>query len=290
MTSFSTEWTTITPAMAATLLQSNRSNRPLSSNAVKDIADRMSEGSWTVTHQGIGVDVNGDLVDGQHRLAAIVKSGIAFRYLVTTGLPPETFDHVDVGGKGVRTTADLVARRMPGLMNRIAISAAAVAALKGRNGPLPDKVEVVNFVEAHHEGISPFVTALRGQGRIFGAPVMAAFINAARQPSESGGFVGPKGGRDFDLVLASAQRLGTMTWGEEGDPLKMLFLRLLREKEAHGSRADPQFVYGLTVGAIRADLDGRTLNKVMSSTVDWGDPEDRARGNGERHSLRQVRS
>jgi hypothetical protein len=39
------------------------------------MADDMEAGRWLETHQGIGLDHEGNLVDGQHRLSAIVLSG-----------------------------------------------------------------------------------------------------------------------------------------------------------------------------------------------------------------------
>lgn len=49
-------------------------------------ADAMKAGHWLFTHQGIGFDDSGILIDGQHRLWAIVKSNIPQRMLVTRGI------------------------------------------------------------------------------------------------------------------------------------------------------------------------------------------------------------
>jgi len=65
----------ITPTKAAEYLEANTSNRPLSSATVKSFAEAMSRGDWMVTHQGIAFSAAGVLVDGQHRLAAIVEPG-----------------------------------------------------------------------------------------------------------------------------------------------------------------------------------------------------------------------
>lgn len=52
-----------------------------------------------VTHQGIAISNCGELLDGQHRLLAIVNTGIATKLMVTTGLPKETFTVIDTGSK-----------------------------------------------------------------------------------------------------------------------------------------------------------------------------------------------
>ncbi|MDQ2738234.1 MAG: hypothetical protein M3Y35_06395, partial [Actinomycetota bacterium] len=64
----------ITPKKAAEYLEANTANRPLSTAVVKSFAEAMTRGDWMVTHQGIAFGSGGVLVDGQHRLAAIVAA------------------------------------------------------------------------------------------------------------------------------------------------------------------------------------------------------------------------
>ena len=71
--------------MAAEWLARNTFNRNLSQHSVNRYASDMSAGNWTLTHQGIAFDDQGVLVDGQHRLAAIIKSGVDVRMMVTWG-------------------------------------------------------------------------------------------------------------------------------------------------------------------------------------------------------------
>src|SRR5438874_11918141 len=67
---------TITPKKALEYLEHNTANRPLSGRTVRDFAQAMRRGEWRVTHQGIAFDTSGALVDGQHRLAAIVEADV----------------------------------------------------------------------------------------------------------------------------------------------------------------------------------------------------------------------
>jgi hypothetical protein len=76
---------TITPARAAELLAANSTNRPLSRAVVHGFAEAMRRGEWMVTHQGIAFDVHGVLVDGQHRLAAIIDADQSVELTVFTG-------------------------------------------------------------------------------------------------------------------------------------------------------------------------------------------------------------
>lgn len=90
-----TQQTLVTPEMASQLLLQNTGNRTVRANVVSRYSDDMKNGSWGLSHQGIAVDVNGNLIDGQHRLLAVVKSGAAVPMLVTTGLQPEIFEVID---------------------------------------------------------------------------------------------------------------------------------------------------------------------------------------------------
>lgn len=74
----------VTPTLASQWLQQNIGNRPLRKRTVDLYASQMSSGLWRETHEPIAMDARGNLVDGQHRLAAICKSGKAQRLWVAT--------------------------------------------------------------------------------------------------------------------------------------------------------------------------------------------------------------
>src|SRR6266545_1760562 len=98
---------TITPARAAEWLEANTTNRPLSRAVVRLFAEAMRRGEWLVTHQGIAFDVNGVLVDGQHRLAAIIEADRPVELTVFSEVAEGTFDVLDTGKR--RTAADVLA-------------------------------------------------------------------------------------------------------------------------------------------------------------------------------------
>lgn len=102
-----TKTQTIAPAKAAQLLEANTSNRPLSKATVNAFAEAMKRGEWKTTHQGIALDSNGLLVDGQHRLAAIIEADVPVELTVFTEVSPDSFDVLDTGKK--RNAADVLA-------------------------------------------------------------------------------------------------------------------------------------------------------------------------------------
>jgi hypothetical protein len=105
------QWIEVSPAMARDWLHNNFRNRPLKDDVVEAYARDMANGVWVPTHQGIAFNDQDELIDGQHRLHAIVRSGKTVRTMVTFGLPGRieghemtTMDAVDRGR--TRSVAD----------------------------------------------------------------------------------------------------------------------------------------------------------------------------------------
>lgn len=99
-----TEIKTITPKMAEEYLATvvKEKQRSLRDHTVDQYAKAMSLGHWVLTHQGICFDDSGSLCDGQHRCAAIARSGVSVKMMVTTGMDERqndlfTFDAIDRG-------------------------------------------------------------------------------------------------------------------------------------------------------------------------------------------------
>lgn len=97
----------VTPVVAEKLLSMNTRNRPKRARDVNEWADEMAGNRWLVTHQGVAIDRDNAIVDGQHRLEAIVESGVSVTMPVAVGLDPETYKVIDSGRK--RTTSDALA-------------------------------------------------------------------------------------------------------------------------------------------------------------------------------------
>lgn len=77
----------VSPAMAERWLLKNIINRPLYETTIAKYALDMKRGHWALNHQGICFDEDGNLIDGQQRLSAIVLSGKTIKIFVTHGMP-----------------------------------------------------------------------------------------------------------------------------------------------------------------------------------------------------------
>lgn len=93
----STTLETVTPELAKQYLERNTNNRRISEAHVDSLARSLTAKEWRHTHQGIAFSVSDALLDGQHRLRAIIKAGIPAQMLVTRGLPEDALDAIDTG-------------------------------------------------------------------------------------------------------------------------------------------------------------------------------------------------
>jgi len=95
----------MTPEKAKQILVAkNRNNRSIRPSNLKRLTSAIENGEWKITNQGIAFDEEGNLIDGQHRLAAILQTGKTVPILVGTNMDPRIFDCVDTGA--ARTAGD----------------------------------------------------------------------------------------------------------------------------------------------------------------------------------------
>lgn len=87
----------ITPSKAQHYLETNTINRSVRPKRVKHYADQMTRGLWKISPQGIVIGKTGRLLDGQHRLQAIVDANTAINMAVFTEVDDELFDVLDSG-------------------------------------------------------------------------------------------------------------------------------------------------------------------------------------------------
>lgn len=110
---------TITPEVAAVMLENNPANRNIKRHHVDAMARDMAAGRWQTNGDAIRVNCDGSLIDGQHRLAACVKSGVPFQTVFISGLDADVRATIDGGAK--RTHGDRLA--MTGVANGMNVSA-----------------------------------------------------------------------------------------------------------------------------------------------------------------------
>ena len=89
----------VTPAMATKWLAANTGNRKSRPGHIRSLCAAMEAGEWKATHQGVAFGADGRLIDGQHRLLSVVRSGVSVPMVVFTGCPVDGFAVLDSGAK-----------------------------------------------------------------------------------------------------------------------------------------------------------------------------------------------
>jgi hypothetical protein len=91
MHTMKTKIETITPEYAIEVLETkNPRNRTVSEGIVQAYATDIKNKKWLTTHQGIAFDEKGNLIDGQHRLWAVVFANQEVEMNVTRDIPMKT--------------------------------------------------------------------------------------------------------------------------------------------------------------------------------------------------------
>jgi len=87
----------VTPNMAAEMLKHNNMNRNISQLNVKRYAQAMQSGEWEQNGQTITVAADGTILDGQHRLWAVIESGVTITFLIVYNVRKEAIATIDSG-------------------------------------------------------------------------------------------------------------------------------------------------------------------------------------------------
>jgi hypothetical protein len=160
----------ITPDMARRWMKKNVSNRPLTEGAVDTLVDIIKLGEWCLNGASVSFNIMGQLIDGQHRLAACIKSGIPIVSTVTRNLPMEAFNSID--WVRPRSLADVLACEHQEYYTEVASSLKIVKMLEHRahsvKGSKIRPNEMRSILERHANlkkapaAMNPYKKQLRG--------------------------------------------------------------------------------------------------------------------------------
>lgn len=251
----------ITPALAKEWLQQQATyeketgatrQRVLTVSRVDLYAREMSEGRWLLN--GEPIQFNGRrLLNGQHRLNAIAKSGVTVQVLVVRGVPEEAFNTIDQGRP--RSTSDLL--RVAGLPYRSEIAGGARLVL------VYDRYRTMHITPDRSPSHNEIVT--------FVSENTAAWIQAGHDVKVPRGFVLPTNVASA-LHFLTRERYPTQRDTFMSDirhginlrvdqPVRLLRERLIANQQSR-AKLPSHIVAALTVKAWNAELTGRAL-KVL---------------------------
>lgn len=110
----------ITPEIAKEMLAQNQTNRNINKKNLDSLISDMAQGNFHQTGESIKIAQNGRLLDGQHRLYAIIATKKPQEMLVVRGLHNDAFKFIDTGR--TRKASDVLA--IEGIENSTKIASA----------------------------------------------------------------------------------------------------------------------------------------------------------------------
>lgn len=241
----------VSPDLAGALLKLNTNNRPLCPRRVDLYAEKMKAGLWRENGESIVITDKPRLGSGQHRLHAIIKSGIGFNMVIVRGVADDAFPTLDTGKS--RTAANVMA--CAGVKNATKTAAAlsaianyqagSIAAWNGMKG-----ADLINSYAETYGDISEFVglsERIRG-----GCNARASFFAGALYWMNAA---------NRGAMLDFAEKMSTGIGLVPGDP--ELLLRARASSDAGSKAKLSKIEYAALVAvAVRAKLMGKRVHSL----------------------------
>lgn len=207
----------VTPAMAEEWLGRNVHNRNIRQASVDAYARDMLAGNWHLTGEAVKFAHDGTLLDGQHRLLAVLKAGITIEMFVANGIDPNAQRVMDTNAK--RSSGDML--KLDGYQNHSHLAAAARFAMTYQTGiesrnqsGAPTNSEIKEFIEGNSDLVDA-VAAANHYRRSIDLPIsvmsVAWWLLVTLDPEACDTF--------FNTISTNAT-------GGAGDPRSTLILRL----------------------------------------------------------------
>tara|TARA_R110001599_G_scaffold304770_1_gene511079 strand:- start:49 stop:804 length:756 start_codon:yes stop_codon:yes gene_type:complete len=243
---------TVTPAMAEGFLQTNKSNRKINKNQLEMIKRTMLNGEWVLTHQGVALYDDGTLADGQHRLTAIVQTGVKCKMPIFYGIKKSTVNimAIDCGKmRSVKDSASITGVKLN--PSQIALAKALHFGIKS-NSKLTHKESVALVEQYSHElEVAKFLLPSNRAG-ISSVSVKAGLVKAY------------KSGVSKELL----KEICTILYKGAGDYSQALALRNLLLSQTYTGNKGREIAFNMVLNTCMAIKNG-DFNFVISGDKIW---------------------
>lgn len=246
----------IDPDTAARWLAHNAANRNVRNSQVSKYASDMAAGRWHLTGSPIQFAVDGRLLDGQHRLHAVIKSGMTVPMFVVRGLPTTAQAFMDTGAK--RTVADQLG--IAGYQHSSVLAAGARLALLWTSGRVRQTrssisdAEIRAFVEDNPSLMeaAAFATQIRRSGLDVHPSVLCTAV---------WGLI--EAGHVTEHVIGFFRAMADMRSDGPGDP-KYALLQRIQTARRNRERIEPASMLSMLIRTYNADFTGkRNVRRVQ---------------------------
>lgn len=274
---------TVTPAMAESFLSGQLPNRNLRDNSIERYARDMQAGAWHLNGESLIFSGTEDevrkgkqeagLLDGQHRMWAVVYGNVPVTFLAVWGVPAESRESIDTGDK--RSFGDVLA--MKGSLNSHVMAGAARwwhwydtafdTIKSGAVSVRPTHAELMQAVKAHEASLADASSIVGGsKGRRVLSPSIAAFVVSGAIEN---------GYRDQAVHFMQILGNGTDNESEEYEwgpthPVYHLYQKLIQQ------RTDKTRTPSLVTAAYTMKAFHAFANKQVMKTLRWATASERS--------------
>lgn len=154
---------TITPQIAREWLKENDINRNVNKNRVIMYSEDMKSGNWALNGESIKFNRTGKLIDGQHRLMAIIRSGVPIATYVIFDIPND-ISIMDRGKNRSTTDSLIISGLNKKLANSHAVSIAKLHFSIKYNKTTVSDFQIRNFIIKHSECIEKVLSLCASSG------------------------------------------------------------------------------------------------------------------------------
>lgn len=256
----------VTPDQAGKWLEKPAKNRKVVQRRVSMYAAAMKRGDWMLTNQGIAIDEFGQLIDGQHRLRAIVEADVPIELLVIRAAPNKSQLVLDQGIK--RAAHDQVGLREGWEVTTMHIAVAKVM-MQGMDGPGSQQrkidsqdIQIVDrFYIRHHKAVEWAVSQFNTRAVIKGVTIASTIGPVARAHYS----------HDVNVLHRFCEVLATGMADRKGDSPAVVLRNWLiagREKSLSARKGKDRYaIYKKTEIALNAFLNGKQIERLSGMTL-----------------------
>lgn len=244
----------MTPQLANDILQRNTRNRPLRQSRVDRYARDMKRGDWKVNGETVSISDKGNLMNGQHRLHAVIKADVTVPMTLAEGVDESTFGTLDAGL--ARTAGDVLGMR--GISHANNVAAMARMALNYKDGlsiSTPRSNREIEDAFDQHPEMQEYISQTLPLIKLSHNTVMVTACFIASRFGEEGD---EERMREFVKGVATGANL------EEDDPRLVFRNKMLAMNQDRQRRPEQVVIWYFTQRAIQHYLGGSKLTKLAT--------------------------
>jgi len=238
----------ISPDMAQALLDGHQNYRSIQTNRVANYADVMSTNDWLLSP--LLFDINGNLIDGQHRLKAVISSNTNQCFACIMNWPTGQESGIDGGYSRSRAQE---AKRVFGLKSSRRSMALTVGLVRGKNTGLVLNSRAMQWYAKYRRIVDLVISELRAplSAVLHGIPFARAICKFSERQED---------------ILTALKKMREGDWAEPRmNGLRLYFMWAVTQKRGVGARSA---AYTRCSQALLAYLNNQTILRLRSEFKD----------------------